>query len=58
MSMTCKQLIDCIADYLDGALDESSKGDFERHLERCGSCEAYLATYRTTIRVVRAICSF
>ncbi|HEX9493576.1 MAG TPA: zf-HC2 domain-containing protein [Thermoanaerobaculia bacterium] len=56
--MTCKQLIDCIADYLDGALDHSSRRDFERHLERCGSCAAYLATYRTTIRVVRVICSF
>ncbi len=58
MSITCKQLIDGIADYLDGALDASSHRDFERHLERCRSCQAYLDTYRTTIRVVRAICSF
>jgi len=58
MSVTCKQLIDCLADYLDDALDEGSRRGFEQHLERCRSCQAYLATYRKTIQLARAICSF
>jgi len=38
--ITCRQLIRFIADYLEGELDEVSRGDFERHLDRCGSCQA------------------
>ncbi|HMC20252.1 MAG TPA: zf-HC2 domain-containing protein [Thermoanaerobaculia bacterium] len=58
MRITCKQLIDSIADYLDGALDAASTLHFEHHLELCTSCRAYLATYRMTIRLAREMCSF
>ena len=55
MSITCRQLIDFIADYLDGELDDASRGDFERHLDRCDSCHAYLDSYRNTMRLTRLI---
>lgn len=51
--ITCRQLIDFIADYLDGALDAVSGEDFERHLSVCRSCQAYLASYRETMSLTK-----
>ena len=53
--ITCRELIDFIVDYLDGALDEVQAADFQRHLAICVSCQAYLATYMTTIRAGKAV---
>lgn len=47
--LTCRQLIGFIADYVDGSLDVDVRDDFDRHLERCPSCRAYLSSYRDTI---------
>jgi anti-sigma factor RsiW len=46
--MTCHDLIDVLADYLDGALPPDLVAELERHLEDCEPCRAYLATYRKT----------
>lgn len=48
--ITCRELIDFLADYFDGALNEQQSADFQRHLARCPSCRAYLATYEKTMR--------
>lgn len=48
--ITCRELIDFIADYLEGALTEAQSNDFQSHLARCPSCLAYLATYEKTMR--------
>jgi anti-sigma factor RsiW len=48
--ITCRELIDFIADYLEGALTQHQASDFTRHLGICPSCRAYLATYEVTIR--------
>ncbi len=48
--ITCRELIDFIADYLEGALTEVQIEDFQRHLAVCPSCRAYLATYQEMIR--------
>lgn len=53
--ITCRQLIDYIVDYVDGALGETAQHDFERHLSVCGSCQAYLATYRETMSLTRIV---
>ena len=50
--MTCRELIDFIADYLAGELGESDRREFERHLIRCPSCRAYLARYRQTLNLL------
>ncbi len=47
--INCRQLISFIVDYLEGALNAAENDTFERHLERCNSCLAYLASYRKTI---------
>lgn len=53
--ITCRQLIDFIVDYVDGALDEMSQHDFERHLQVCASCRNYLDTYRQTMSLTRIV---
>jgi anti-sigma factor RsiW len=46
--MTCHDLIDVLADYLDQVLPPEVVADLERHLAGCEPCRAYLATYRRT----------
>lgn len=52
--ITCRELIDFIADYLDGALPSEARIDFERHLGVCPSCVAYLDGYKKTIALGRS----
>ena len=51
--MTCRDVIEFLAEYLDGGLSSGTRAEFERHLSLCESCRAYLATYRVTIRASR-----
>ncbi len=51
--ITCRELIDFIADYLDDELTPGQKHEFERHLRVCPSCVAYLESYKETIRLGR-----
>lgn len=51
--ITCRQLIDFIVEYVDGALDEASKYELERHLGVCPSCRNYLESYRTTMSLAK-----
>ena len=47
--LTCRDVIvDYLADYLESRLDAEAVADFERHLENCAACRAYLATYAKT----------
>ncbi|HEV8617512.1 MAG TPA: zf-HC2 domain-containing protein [Methylomirabilota bacterium] len=46
--MTCRELIEVLTDYLEGALAADVVAALERHLADCAPCRAYLATYRTT----------
>lgn len=52
--ITCRELIDFIADYLERSLTTDQQLDFDRHLTRCASCRAYLESYRMTLRFVKS----
>ncbi len=49
--LTCKQLIESLAEYVEGRLSLSRKAAFMLHLFCCGHCRAYLHNYETTINV-------
>ncbi len=49
--MTCRETIDFIADFLDGALHDEVREEFERHLALCPSCAAYVDGYRKTVQL-------
>jgi len=54
--LTCRELLDFIAEYLDGELAAEARADFERHLSLCPACVDYLAGYRETIRLGKQAC--
>lgn len=51
--MTCRQVVDFLADYLDGTLDRSVRTRFEAHVGECVACADYMRGYRDTIRLAR-----
>ncbi len=50
--MTCKELVDLITEYLEGALSASDRLRFEQHVDRCSPCRIYVEQMRHTIRAV------
>ncbi|HEY8153541.1 MAG TPA: zf-HC2 domain-containing protein [Myxococcota bacterium] len=54
--LTCRELIDFLAAYLDGELAPDPRAAFDAHLALCPSCVDYLAGYRETIRLGKRAC--
>lgn len=54
--MTCQEMIDFLADYLEGELSESQHRTLDQHLAVCPECEAYLHSYRSTIDLSKLVC--
>ena len=54
--LTCRELIEFLAAYMDGELAAETRAAFELHLSRCPNCVEYLASYRETIRLGRRAC--
>jgi len=52
IAMNCRELIAVILEYLEGEMTPADVEEFERHLEKCAPCRAYLATYRKTKAMV------
>jgi anti-sigma factor RsiW len=50
-AITCRELVELVTDYLEGALDPSTRGRVDEHLAACPGCRAYLDQMRTTISV-------
>jgi anti-sigma factor RsiW len=50
--VTCRELVELVTDYLDGALDEDLRVRFEEHLGECPACDVYLDQFRRTIASV------
>jgi predicted anti-sigma-YlaC factor YlaD len=50
--LTCKQMVELVTDYLEGAMPPRTRRRFERHLDGCPGCRAYLEQMRDTVRVL------
>jgi len=55
--LTCRELIDFIAAYLDGELAPTERERFEYHLSLCPQCVHYLESYRETQRLEQLACA-
>jgi anti-sigma factor RsiW len=44
--IACKQLVELVTDYLEGALPEDERRRFEDHLESCPFCVEYVEQMR------------
>jgi anti-sigma factor RsiW len=49
--IVCRQAVELVTDYLEGALPRSARRRFERHLAGCPHCTEYLAQMRATIEL-------
>jgi anti-sigma factor RsiW len=47
--LTCREMVELMNDYLEGALAEGERARFEAHLSICDPCTTYLAQVRQTI---------
>ncbi len=54
--ITCQELIDFLAEYLDGTLPAPQREIFEQHLRLCPPCVDYLKMYRAAIQLVKDSC--
>lgn len=50
-AITCREMVELMSDYLDGALPAPVRVRFETHLAGCTGCANALDQLRTTIRV-------
>lgn len=48
-SMTCRELVELVTDYLEGALPAHERVRFEQHLVFCPGCVYYVEQMRETI---------
>ncbi len=56
MSMLrCRDIVDLLHDYLDGALEPAAREALEAHLAGCRDCSAFMKTYRGTVRATRRL---
>jgi predicted anti-sigma-YlaC factor YlaD len=49
--MTCKELVELVTEYLEGALAPEARARFEEHLQSCKGCTNHLNQMRQTIRL-------
>ncbi len=48
-ALSCKELVELVTDYLEGALPAMEGARFEEHIAGCPHCTAYLDQMRATI---------
>jgi anti-sigma factor (TIGR02949 family) len=51
----CREIVELLADYLDGSLPPETARSLEAHLEGCSPCIAFVNTYRGTVNAVRRL---
>jgi predicted anti-sigma-YlaC factor YlaD len=50
--IVCRQAVELVTDYLEGALTRRDRARFEHHLTGCPHCREYLDQMRATIAVL------
>jgi anti-sigma factor RsiW len=53
--LACRQAVELVTDYLEGALPPAQRRRFEAHLARCPDCPEYLAQMRAIIALTGSI---
>ncbi|MBK9710328.1 MAG: zf-HC2 domain-containing protein [Kouleothrix sp.] len=50
--LTCRELVEIVTEYLEGAMPPQERARFDEHLVICDGCRGYLDQMRTTIAVL------
>jgi anti-sigma factor RsiW len=53
--LTCRELVELVTDYLEGAMPAGERARVERHLAACDGCTAYVEQMRLTLRALGKI---
>jgi anti-sigma factor RsiW len=53
--VSCREIVEVVTDYLEGALSRQDRVRFERHLLTCAGCDVYLEQMREVIRATGAL---
>jgi anti-sigma factor RsiW len=53
--LTCRELVELVTDYLEGAMTPEDRDRFEQHLVLCDGCSSYLEQMRTTIALAGSL---
>jgi anti-sigma factor RsiW len=48
--MSCKELVEIVTDYLEGALSAADQRRFEMHIGKCDWCKIYIDQIRLTVK--------
>ena len=48
-ALVCREAVELVTDYLEGALSSRERARFEAHLAQCPHCREYLAQIEATI---------
>jgi anti-sigma factor RsiW len=51
--LTCRELVELVTDYLDGALSDAERVRFETHMASCEGCDRYVEQIGTTVALTR-----
>jgi predicted anti-sigma-YlaC factor YlaD len=51
IDLTCREVVELVTDYLEGALSPGDRLDFERHLVWCSWCRDYLDQMRASVEL-------
>jgi predicted anti-sigma-YlaC factor YlaD len=49
--LVCREVVELVSEYLEGAMGEVERARFEEHLAMCEGCSAYLEQMRATLRI-------
>ena len=53
--LACRELVELVTEYLEGALDPAERSRVDAHLTECDGCAAYLDQIRATIEATHAL---
>ncbi len=53
--VACRELVELVTEYLEGALPPDEVVAVEAHLAGCGGCEHYLDQMRATVRALGSV---
>lgn len=53
--ISCKELVDLVADYMDESISNEARAKFEEHLSECGYCSAYVQQMHMTVKLTNQL---
>ena len=54
-TMTCREFVELVTDYLEGRLTGAERERFQAHLDLCPGCQAYVEQMRRTLAALGRI---